>query len=636
MNGLKCEYKDIEYFKRKLFASNQVDLEYVPQKQDDGFAFPLVENYSLDSLNFEFNYSIVDCEFEKKNKIVDIKDILLQHFNESEVSEIKLAFDVVGSIAIIEVDEKFNDRAIHIAQAILDTNKNVKTVLKKSGIHSGTFRTQNMDFVLGENTKESVYLENGVRMKLNVEDVYFSPRLSTERKRIAELVKLNEDVMELFSGCAPYSLVISKSTSAKSVMGIELNPQGHLYGVENISLNKIKNMKLYCGDVRNLVPKLNNLSVGLKCGLSNLNIVLEKNPEVQLIELQLSSDELENKLSDVFLACDNLESLGKLVMFHHVPFFKNKSIGVGTTADDFKATEEEIKIFLDLCKRRNVVGFGLHIADDFKQGNDLSNQSRSVLPEKECSLLLKNVVKNLSYLFKKYKKDNIEQYLYVENSIRALRTLDDFLEIQKKTGLKNMLLDIVHLFNACIYSKYFCPTKKQDYEYFEHLIEGFKKYFNVYFHIADTTGNHPDDRDACEIGKGIIDLSKVINFIDFGVIEVWDYFSKEYTENQNSYEVFCKLRDQKLGPKKFNRVLMPLPKTAEDFLDDALKISKKGTVVHFYDFLNEKLGEIPDVAVLKIKLACERNKVKFKVLDWVKCGDHAPHTYRVCVDFEVL
>src|SRR3989344_2283064 len=39
--------------------------------------------------------------------------------------------------------------------------------------------------------------------------------------------------------------------------------------------------------------------------------------------------------------------------------------------------------------------------------------------------------------------------------------------------------------------------------------------------------------------------------------------------------------------KKFDRIVMPLPKNAEDFLDSALKVSKKNTIIHFYDFEHE-------------------------------------------------
>ena len=84
--------------------------------------------------------------------------------------------------------------------------------------------------------------------------------------------------------------------------------------------------------------------------------------------------------------------------------------------------------------------------------------------------------------------------------------------------------------------------------------------------------------------------------------------------------------------KKFDRIVMPLPKSAEDFLDDALVCSKKNTMVHFYDFLDEKEF---DKAHDKINKACKRNKRKFKILRTVKCGQFSPGVFRICVDFRI-
>jgi tRNA (guanine37-N1)-methyltransferase len=82
----------------------------------------------------------------------------------------------------------------------------------------------------------------------------------------------------------------------------------------------------------------------------------------------------------------------------------------------------------------------------------------------------------------------------------------------------------------------------------------------------------------------------------------------------------------------FDRILMPLPKTADDFLDVALSKAHKGTVIHFYDFLNEKEFHL---AHEKIDAACKRAKIKYNISQTIKCGQHAPYVFRICVDFEV-
>jgi tRNA (guanine37-N1)-methyltransferase len=82
---------------------------------------------------------------------------------------------------------------------------------------------------------------------------------------------------------------------------------------------------------------------------------------------------------------------------------------------------------------------------------------------------------------------------------------------------------------------------------------------------------------------------------------------------------------------KFDRIIMPLPKGAENFLDIALDMSKTGTVVHFYDF-----GQNTEETVQKIMNFCKINKTEIKILNSVRCGQYSPGTYRFCVDFQIL
>ena len=86
------------------------------------------------------------------------------------------SYDIIGDIAIVKIKDK------KIANSISKKNKNVKTVLYKSDIHKGKYRTQKLEYLAGEKKKkETVYKENNVIIKLNVEKVYFSPRLANEK-----------------------------------------------------------------------------------------------------------------------------------------------------------------------------------------------------------------------------------------------------------------------------------------------------------------------------------------------------------------------------------------------------------------------------------------------------------------------
>jgi len=86
--------------------------------------------------------------------------------------------------------------------------------------------------------------------------------------------------------------------------------------------------------------------------------------------------------------------------------------------------------------------------------------------------------------------------------------------------------------------------------------------------------------------------------------------------------------------KKFDRIAMPLPKGAYNFVELALKHIKPGGIIHYYDFLPEE--QIPTTAVKRIAAAAKKLNKKIRVKKTVKCGQLAPRAYRVCVDFKVL
>lgn len=174
---------------------------------------------------------------------------------EQEIKELGYSFDQVGDIMIVDIPDSLKKKKKQIGKFMLDNYKTAKVICMKKGMHSGTFRTRPLEVIAGEKRKETVHTESGTKLKLNVEKVYFSPRLSTERLRIAEQIKSSEKVLVLFSGCAPYVCVIGKKAKPEKIVGIEINPVAHEYALENIKNNKVK-ADLYLGDVREVLPKL--------------------------------------------------------------------------------------------------------------------------------------------------------------------------------------------------------------------------------------------------------------------------------------------------------------------------------------------------------------------------------------------
>jgi tRNA (guanine37-N1)-methyltransferase len=250
----KVPLKHAQEVKGFLMEHRLFDPQHGFRKDSSSIFFPISKKLGLKK---SFPYiEFVDVELDILDRKKNLRATLSQSLSKEELAVLRRAFDIMGTIAIIEIPPEAVKKERLIAETILKLQKNVKTVLKKSGIHDTEFRTQPMEYVAGVNTKETVHREHGVMLKLDVEKVYFSPRLSTERARIASQVKPGESVLVMFSGCAPYPCVIAKNTKAKEVLGIELNPLGHKYGLENIRLNKIRNVTLINGDVKDIVPEL--------------------------------------------------------------------------------------------------------------------------------------------------------------------------------------------------------------------------------------------------------------------------------------------------------------------------------------------------------------------------------------------
>ncbi len=186
----------------------------------------------------------------------NLKEALKGKLDKRQAALLGRSYDIVGDIAVIELSPKLAKKEKLIGEGLLKTNPSIKAVCRKVGERYGKYRKQKLKIIAGEHRKETICKENNVRLKLHIEKCYFSPRLASERKRIAECVKDGEDVLVMFSGVGPYVFVISKNTHAKHVVGIEANPYAHAYAMENKALNKAGNVELYCGDAREAVPRL--------------------------------------------------------------------------------------------------------------------------------------------------------------------------------------------------------------------------------------------------------------------------------------------------------------------------------------------------------------------------------------------
>ncbi len=159
------------------------------------------------------------------------------------------SYDIIGDIAVVKFDKESKAKKVKFAKQLLE-RKNVNVVVEKADRIKGRLRTAKMNYLAGEKRKDTLYKENGCSFRLNVETCYFSSRLSEERKRIAGKIKKKDRVLVMFSGVAPFSIIIGKLSGCKEVVSVEISKECSKYAKENVKLNKLHNVKIIQGDVK--------------------------------------------------------------------------------------------------------------------------------------------------------------------------------------------------------------------------------------------------------------------------------------------------------------------------------------------------------------------------------------------------
>ena len=197
-----------------------------------------------------------------------MRNTIRQHLKgkvpEDLLPSVPSSFDILGSrsgaVAVIEVPDELALYEKEIAVAIQAVHKNIKSVLSKDSGREGEYRLRSLRLIAGDPDTEVIHKESGCSFKLDPQVTYFSTRESTERERIAEMVRPGEDILVMFSGVSPIAVCIAKRHPEVTVTAIEINPEAHVYAVENVKLNKVTDrVKPILGDVRDICPSLNTV-----------------------------------------------------------------------------------------------------------------------------------------------------------------------------------------------------------------------------------------------------------------------------------------------------------------------------------------------------------------------------------------
>ncbi|MFC4449589.1 class I SAM-dependent methyltransferase [Halorussus aquaticus] len=167
-------------------------------------------------------------------------------------------YERLGDIVILDEDDPATAR--EIADAVMASDLPVETVVNRASKVKGELRVRDWEVLVGEST-ETVHREYGCEFLLDVAEVYFSPRLATERNRVAEQVRAGERAFDMFAGVGPFVVPFAKRGA--EVVGVDLNERAVEYLRENARRNGVADrVTAIQGDVRDVVSGSSDESDG--------------------------------------------------------------------------------------------------------------------------------------------------------------------------------------------------------------------------------------------------------------------------------------------------------------------------------------------------------------------------------------
>ncbi|MBD3353917.1 MAG: hypothetical protein GF364_20710 [Candidatus Lokiarchaeota archaeon] len=262
----------------------------------------LLENlHKLLENNHIKNFKVTKNLMTKKHLIYqkprNLREALEDNFPEEIIPYVSLSYDIIGSILIMEIDrwgdldsilvrydetrnmtvETFKKKIGDIA---LELHNNIRTVYNKKSEVKGEFRIREYELIAGMDNPITLHKENGCKFELNIEKMFFTPRLVTERKRVSKLdYGENSIVLDCFAGVGPFSIQICANNNV-TIYSCEKNPEAIQYLKNNIQLNKKKlkgEIYPYLGDFHNFKDSEQGKSI-----YGNVDTIIMNLPERNL------------------------------------------------------------------------------------------------------------------------------------------------------------------------------------------------------------------------------------------------------------------------------------------------------------------------------------------------------------------
>jgi tRNA (guanine37-N1)-methyltransferase len=178
----------------------------------------------------------------------------------SELPLISKSLDIIGDIAILKIESALLEKRFELAEALIQKTRSIKVVVRQIAPTGTALRIKSIEWLSGEKRTVTIHREHGCNFKVDIAKVFFSPRLSYERMRIAKLVASSarrETIVNFYSGVGCFSILIAKYAPVNKVYSIDINPYAALYQMTNVVLNHMQGkITVMLGRAEDLVPGL--------------------------------------------------------------------------------------------------------------------------------------------------------------------------------------------------------------------------------------------------------------------------------------------------------------------------------------------------------------------------------------------
>jgi tRNA (guanine37-N1)-methyltransferase len=184
--------------------------------------------------------------------LVSVKQALAELIPLQEALLMYEAYDIIGDLVVTKVPFELAEYEREVGEAIHKAHPNVRRVFRVIGKTEEVERSRRLKLIWSEsqrplkerdrmemNPGRTVYKEHGCRFAVDVENVFFTPRLSYERMRIAKQVKPREVIANIFGGVGTYAVIIAKTCpQVGRVYTVDVNPYAHQLAKENVIINR--------------------------------------------------------------------------------------------------------------------------------------------------------------------------------------------------------------------------------------------------------------------------------------------------------------------------------------------------------------------------------------------------------------